>query len=561
MKTDFAETSADKASSTRVVSPMTSLRTFLRNQLSSASRPFLAVFLTLLALAGCGKPATPGPNPPGGFAGDVLVYARGADSKKLDPQAIEDGESVNVVTQIFDTLVAFESKGTKVEPALATSWTSSPDGTVWTFKLRSGVKFHDGTAFDGAAVAANFERYLHPKSPLRAGLTETPYDFLYKNIAKVEAPSADSVVFTLTEANATFLTNLAMFPACISSPAAIAHWKDGYGQHPVGTGPFKFVSWEPTQKIVLEANTEYWGGCPKSKKLIYAVIAENSVRVQRLRAGEVHIIDGVPPGDLDSLRGDASCRLMVEPGMNFSYLAINCEKAPFDRPEVRQAIAMAIDKQELLKLAYRGVGQTGPNALPPTIWGYNEAVADYPYDVEKAKAAIAAAGITGKEIDLYVMPNPRAYVPDPASVGAVVKQRLEAIGLKPRILNPIWEGGVYLGELKAGKHDIALVGWITDNGDPDNFLFTLFHSSAIPEQNHAHWRSAAFDDLVVRAQKEPEQAKRAGLYRQAQEVMRKETPVVPLAYLPNIAATRANVEGYVLHPMGLVRLKDAFAKK
>ncbi|MCC6742152.1 MAG: ABC transporter substrate-binding protein [Planctomycetia bacterium] len=526
-------------------------------------RALVVAFAGVLAsgLAGCGK-SEPGRNgPAGGYAGEVLVYARGADSKKLDPQAIEDGESVNVVTQIFDTLVAFEAKGTRVEPALATSWTSSADGKTWTFKLRGGVKFHDGTACDAAAVAANFDRYLNPKSALRAGLTETPYDFLYRNISKVEAAGADSVVFTLTEANATFLTNMAMFPACISSPAAIAKWKDAYGQHPVGTGPFKFVSWEPNQKIVLEANAEYWGGAPRSKKIVYAVIAENSVRVQRLRAGEVHIIDGVPPGEMDAIKADASCRLMVEPGMNFSYLAINCTKPPFDRPEARQAIAMAIDKQELLKLAYRGVGQTGPNALPPTIWGYNEMVPDYLYDMAKAKAAIDAAGIAGKEIDLYVMPNPRAYVPDPASVGAVVKQKLEAIGLKPRIVSPVWEGGVYLGELKAGKHDIALVGWITDNGDPDNFLFTLFHTSAIPEQNHAHWSSKEFDALVEHAQKEPDQAKRAELYRKAQEVMRRETPVVPLAYQPNIAATRANVEGYALHPMGLVRLKDAFAKK
>ncbi|MCE9582838.1 MAG: ABC transporter substrate-binding protein [Planctomycetes bacterium] len=513
--------------------------------------------VVVLALAGCGKSGTavkPGDE-------GTIVYARGADSKKLDPQAIEDGESVNVVTQIFDTLVAFEAKSTKVEPALATSWTAADAGKKWTFKLRGGVKFHDGTACDAAAVAANFDRYLNASSPLRSGLTETPYDFLYKNIAKVEALGADQVVFTLTESNATFLTNLAMFPASISSPAAMAKWKESYGEHPVGTGPFKFVSWDPKQKIVLEANAEYWGGAPKSKKLIFAVIAENSVRVQRLRAGEVHIIDGVAPGDLDSLRGDPACRLMIEPGMNFSYLAINTEKPPFDRAEVRQAIAMAIDKPELLKLAYRGVGQTGPNALPPTIWGYNSDVADYPYDPAKAKAAITAAGLAGKEIDLYVMPNPRAYVPDPASVGAVVKQRLEAAGLKPRIMSPVWEGGVYLAELKAGKHDIALVGWITDNGDPDNFLFTLFHSSAIPDQNYARYRSKEFDGLVEQAQREPELAKRTDLYRKAQEVMRRDTPVVPLAYLPNIAATRANVEGYTLHPMGLVRLKDASLKK
>lgn len=243
--------------------------------------------------------------------------------------------------------------------------------------------------------------------------------------------------------------------------------------------------------------------------------------------------------------------------MNFSYLAINNDKPPFDRPEVRQAIARAIDKQELIKLAYSGVGQTGPNPLPPTIWGYNESIAEYTYDPEGAKKVLAEAGLAGKEIALYVMPNPRGYVPDPANVGAVLKQRLEAAGLKPRIMSPAWEGGVYLKELKEGKHDIALIGWMTDNGDPDNFLFTLLHSSGIPEQNHARYRSKEYDTLVEQAQIAPDPAKRAELYRKAQEVLRRDTPVVPLAYLPNLAATRANVAGYELHPMGLVRLKDA----
>ncbi|KAF0245476.1 MAG: peptide/nickel transport system substrate-binding [Planctomycetota bacterium] len=505
-----------------------------------------------LAVAGCGKNESK-------VEDGILIYARGADAKSLDPQSIDDGESVVVVSQMFDTLVQFEAKGTKVEPALATSWSASADGKTWTFKLRGGVKFHDGSALDGPVVAANFDRYLNASSPLRAGVSKRPYDFLYTNIAKVEATGTDTVQFTLLEANATFLTNLAMFPASISSTAAMGKWKESYGEHPVGTGAFRFVSWEAKQKIVLEANAEYWGGAPKSKKLIIAVIPDNPVRVQRLRAGEVHIVDGVSPEDHTAIRGDANCRLLIEPGMNFGYLAINTEKPPFDRAEVRQAIAMALDKGEINKLAYLGTAQTGPNALPPTMWGYNDKVEEYPYDPGKAKAVIAAAGIAGKEIDLYVMSNPRPYVPNPKNVGAILVQRLEAIGLKPRILSPEWK--VYLDDLKAGKHDIALVGWSTDNGDPDNFLFTLFHSSAIPEQNSARYRSKEFDALVEQAQREPEQSKRAELYRKAQEVMHRDSPVIPIAYMPNVAAMRANVEGYSLHPMGLVRLKDTFVKK
>ncbi|NUN48856.1 MAG: ABC transporter substrate-binding protein [Candidatus Brocadiae bacterium] len=509
--------------------------------------------LAAVCAAGCGK------SDPSVETG-TIVYGRGADSKSLDPQAIEDGESVNVVSQIFDTLVAFEAGTTRVEPALATSWTASADGLSWEFAIRPGVQFHDGTACDAAAIAWNFRRLLDSKSPDRHGMGEPPYGFLYEGIEGCEARGA-AVVFTLKAPNAAFLANLAMFPASISSPAAVGQWKSDYGRHPVGTGPFRFGSWAPNQKIVLEANAGHWGGAPKAAKVIFAVIPENSVRLQRLKAGELHIIDGVSPSEFDGVRAEASLRLLLEPGMNFSYLAFNTEREPWNRPEVRRAVASALDKKEIIALAYSGAGTPAVNPLPPTIWGWNGSIQDRPYDPAGAKKALADLGVAGKELDLYVMPNPRGYVPNPANVGAVVKQRLEAAGLKPRLLSPPWEGGLYVGELKEGKHDIALIGWITDNGDPDNFLFTLFHSSAIPDQNHARYRSAEFDDLVSRAQRETAPEKRAELYRRAQERIFEDAPILPLVYMPNVAAVRANVEGYVLHPMGLVRLKGVSLKK
>jgi peptide/nickel transport system substrate-binding protein len=504
------------------------------------------------AAAGCGESKVPDGE-------GALVYARGADSEKLDPQAIEDGESVNVVSQIFDTLVAFERNSPNVEAALATEWKDSDGGRTWTFRLRTGVKFHDGTPFDAAAVVAHFRRLTDESERKRTGLATAPYSGVYADIEGVEAKGAQEVVFRLKRPNGVFLANLAMFPGCISSPAAVEKHKADYGQHPVGTGPFKFVSWTPNQTIVLEANPDYWGGAPKSKKLVFAVIPDNSVRLQRLKAGEIHIMDGVSLSDLGRIRSDASLKLMIEPGMNFAYLAFNTEKAPFDRADVRQAIASAIDKKELLDLAYAGVGHTGPNALPPSVRGYNDRIPDYPYDPAQAKKTLEAAGLTGRKVALYVMPNPRAYVPDPANVGAVLKRRLEAVGLAPELTSPAWE--TYRADLKEGRHDIALIGWITDNGDPDNFLHALFHSSMIPQQNHARYRSKEFDALVEAAQVEILTARRIELYEKAQERMRKDTPVIPLAYLPNIAATRSNVQGYALHPMGLVRLKDAHLAK
>ncbi len=487
---------------------------------------------------------------------ETLVYGRGADSEKLDPQDIEDGESVKVCTNVFDTLVTYGPDGPDIVPCLALSWEHSADGKTWSFKLRPNVKFHDGTPFDSSAVVFCFDRLLNPDNPHKYD-ANFPYRSFYEVIDKIAAPDPATVVFQLEQPNATFLANLAMFPAMIFSPASVKEKEDRFPFEPVGTGPFKFVRWDRNERIVLDANPDYWDGRPKVDRVIFRPIPENSVRFQLLKSGELDLIDGLNLSDLDAVKEDPGLTLLEVPGMNFGYLAMNTGRKPFDDPRVRRAVAHAVDRDKVIKLALRGHGSTGPNPIPPTVWGYHDKLQSWPYDPAKAKALLAEAGLaSGFAADLWAMPNPRPYMPEPQKVAQILQEDLRAVGIRTKIVSFDWQ--TYREKVRHGEHDMCLLGWITDNGDPDNFLYALLdQDNAVPGSalNVSFYRNGAVHDLLVAAQKELEPAKRLGLYHDAQKQILEDVPMLPLAYLPEYAASRKRVSGYRLHPIGIVRLK------
>lgn len=487
--------------------------------------------------------------------GKTLVYGRGADSEKLDPQDIEDGESVKVCTNVFETLVTYGPEGPDIVPCLATSWEHSADGKTWTFKLRSGVKFHDGTALDSAAVAFCFDRLLNPKNEF-AFDANFPYRSFYEVIEKVEAPDPATSVFLLKQPNATFLANLAMFPAMIFSPAAVKEKEDRFPFEPVGTGPFKFVRWDRNERIVLEANPDHWGGKPEVGRVIFRPIPENSVRFQLLKSGELDIIDGLNLSDLDAVKEDASLSLLEVPGMNFGYLSMNTTRKPFDDAKVRRAVAHAVDRDKIIKLALRGHGSHGANPLPPTVWGYAHDLKAWPYDPAKARALLAEAGLKdGFDVDLWAMPNPRPYMPEPQKVAQILQEDLRAVGIRAKIVSFDWQ--TYREKVRHGEHDMCLLGWITDNGDPDNFLYALLdQDNAVVGSalNVSFYKNDKVHAALTAAQRELAAEKRLALYHEAQRQILEDVPMLPLAYLPEYAGTRKRVTGYKLHPIGLVRL-------
>jgi len=505
----------------------------------------LALFILPFA-PGCGK---------GSSHFQIVVWGRGADAKKLDPADITDGESVKVCNQIYETLVTYSEKGADLVPCLAESWENSDKGRVWTFHLRKDVRFHDGTSFDAGDVVFTFKRHMDKDNPYRFG-GAFGYSENYAEIVDVSAPDSRTAVFRLKKPSAVFLANLAMFPASIVSPEAVKkHGKD-FGRNPVGTGPFYFVKWEDDVKILLHAFEGHWAGRPLLDQVIFKPVPENAARLEQLKRGEINIMDNFSFSDIELIKKDPDLVYDEVTGMNFAYLALNNDHPPFDKVEVRRAVAHAVDKRKFLKLACFGLGKPGTNPMPPTIWGFNKNVTGWAHDPGKAKKLLAEAGFPeGFETELWAMPNPRPYMPRPQEAAQIIKENLAAVGIRARIVSHPWKE--YLEKTRNGEHPMCLLGWTTDNGDPDNFLWQLLSRDNAEKgsaQNVSFYRSEVVSDLLEKAKNEVDPGRREKIYLEAQERIHEDVPMIALAYLPQMIAYRKEVQGYKVHPIGHVRL-------
>lgn len=523
-----------------------------------------------LVLAGCGGSKPTAGDTTKKSTGGTLIFARAGDTVSLDPQNVTDGESLRVTKNIYDTLVDYEKDSTKIKPSLATEWKTSEDGKTWTFTLKQGVKFHDGTDFNAKAVVYNFERMMDKSHPQHKGDFEY-YTSMFNGfkgegsvIDSVKAVDDKTVEFKLTAAQAPFLQNLGMSCFGIISPAALEKYADKIGQNPVGTGPFKFVEWKPKESITLEKNDKYWeAGLPKLDKLVYKVIPDNTARLTALKNGEIDLMDGVNPSDYEQVKADSKLQTYVRPAMNVAYLTMNNEKKPFDNVKVRQAIAMATDKAGIVKSFYSGLAVPATNMIPPSMWGYNKDVKDYEFNLDKAKQLLAEAGYpNGFETELWVMSNGRSYMPQPTKIAEAMKANLDKIGVKVKIQTFEW--ATYLKKLKGAEHPMALIGWIGDNGDPDNFLYVLLDkdNAKLPAvQNYSLYKSDKLHDVLMKAQTTADQAARTKLYEQAQQIIHDDAPLVPLVHSTAPLAGGKYVKGYVPHPTGSESLADVSIEK
>jgi peptide/nickel transport system substrate-binding protein len=515
----------------------------------------ILVLLSLLPLmVGCFGGSSPD-------AGDTLVYGRGEDANTLDPIHTDIGESVKVMVNIYDQLVTYDDKTIDLVPSLATKWEHSEDGLTWTFTLRSDVTFQDGTKFDADAVVFSFDRLLKDNHP-NVHHPARPYQQSYTDIESVTASDATTVVFKLKRPSAVFLQNLAMFPASIVSPAAVKKHGKAYGENPVGTGPFKFQSWQRGQAIALAAFDDHWRGGPGVERVIFLSVSENATRAQQLQRGESHIADDLAPSDLDALSRDPAMVVQEEAGLNVAYLSMQVEKPPLNHSEVRRAIGHAIDKAELIRIAYGGKAEPAVNMCPKAMWGHNNDIVDRAFDIEKAKSMVAdCAKREGfslpVKVSLAVMNEPRPYMPQPDQVGSFVKDSLAKIGIEvtiePRSVNE------HFAYVMRGGHELALAGWYTDNNDVDNFLFQLLHSANISEHgnNLSRYKNLQVDKLLSDGQTELDQAKRMPIYYKAQELIFADAPTVPLVHGKFRVAHSKRVQGYDLHPTALARLRLA----
>lgn len=486
---------------------------------------------------------------PAGF--DTAQYTSATDNDAAEP--------------LYNRLMEFERGGTAVQPGLATHWDVSDNGLRYTFHLRKGVKFHSNKQFTPSRdfnaddVLFTFNRMLDKQHPFRLAYpTEFPYFVsmgLDKNIAGIEKVDAHTVRFTLNQVDAAFIQNIAMaFASILSAEYAehlMASGKPSHiNQQPIGTGPFVFQRYQKDTQIRYKGNPAYWA--PERVKvdnLVFAINVDASVRIQKLRRNECQVTLHPRPADLAALRQDKTLQVLQKPGFNLGYIAYNTQHPPFDRLEVRQAMDMAVNKQAILQAVYQDSGQIAVNAMPPTQWSYDETLKDAPYDPAKAKQLLDQAGVKpGHEITLWAMPVQRPYNPNAKLMAEMLQADWSKLGFKVRIVSYEW--GEYIKRMKSGEHDIALIGWTGDNGDPDNWLGTLYSCGAIGSNNYSLWCDAQYDALVKKAKQVTDRKQRTALYQQAQQRLKQQVPITPVAHSTVNQPLSLKVHDFKVSPFG-----------
>ncbi len=546
----------------------------------------LVVAMLAVAAAGCGGDddeegtgGTTAAETEGEASGGTLVFAGASDPVVLDGALVSDGESLRVITQIFETLVALKPGTTEPEPGLATEWSANDDGTVWTFKIREGVTFHDGEPLNAEAVCFNFDRWYNFEGPLQnpsatyywqvvfGGFATynkdsgAPEDSLYKSC---EATDESTAVLTLTKPSATFIPALSQQAFSIASPKALQEFKADEGtvdedgvfspsgtfgtEHPIGTGPFKFVSWVRNDRLTLERNDDYWGEKAKIDTLIIRPIADNAARLQALQTGEIQGYDLVEPQDIATIEGDDTLQIIDRPAFNVAYVGFNTALKPLDDQKVREAIAYGLDRQSVVDNFYSGRAVVATQFMPPEVVGYADDVTTYEYDPEKAKQILTDAGYTLPVALEFWYPTDvsRPYMPDPKRNFEAFAASLNNSGFKVTAKSAPWNPD-YLGQVSEGKAQLYLLGWTGDYGDADNFIGTFFQS---PQKA---WGTTTnpmteIQALLDKAEIETDEAERESLYQEANRQLMTYLPGVPYAHSQPALAFSAKVQGYVASP-------------
>lgn len=492
--------------------------------------------------------------------GGTLIFGRGGDSVGLDPAFEVDGESFKICDNVYDTLVQYKEGSTDLEPGLAESWNSSDDGLTWTFNIRKGVTFHDDTPLNAKAVLFSLNRQHdknHPFHDVGGSYVYWEDTGLADIVDTITAVDDYTVQITLKTAYSPFIYTIAITSFAIVSPTAVETLGEKFSNNPVGTGPFKFVRWDRKDKIVLEANDNYWGGRPKLDRVIFRSIPDNSVRLIELQQGSLHVMEFPNPDDLQQIENDESLMLITQAGMNIGYLALNMERAPFDNNKVRLAINHAIDKASITKHLYQGLGIPAKNPIPPSLWSYDDTIEDFEYNPTLAKQLLAEAGYAnGFETTLWALPVPRPYIPNGRALAEVIQSQLNNISIKAKIVTYDW--GTYLEKTKNGEHDMAMLGWSADLGDPDNFFYFLLSKASAekPAGNIAFYKSDTMQVLLEKARSITDREKRTEIYKEAQQLFHNDVPWVPLAHAKQVLVINKNVKNLKLHPLNWKYLRN-----
>ncbi len=505
------------------------------------------LIVTLLLFLGLGSAQT-------------LVFGGSGLPVSLDDAT--DGNSLTAAYQIVENLVFVEPGGTDLQPGLATEWSSNDDGTVWTFKFRKGVTFQDGTPFNAEAVKFNIDRWNDPNFEYGfrdQGKIYEAWGYVFGGFKGDDAAVVEGakVIDDLTlELDLT--KPMGFLPAAMSSsyfgihsPTAVKKAGADYGQPAVGsvgTGPFQFVEWVDGSQLTLERNPDYWGEPAGVERLVFRGIEDSTARLAELQAGSIDIAVNLSPDDAQTIENDDSLETAVaDSNLNIGYIGLHQGNKPLQNVKVRQAIAHAVDWNEVVTAFFGDGAQVASQFIPPGLIGYSEDLKPYSYDPEMAKQLLSEAGFAdGFSTQMWYMPVSRPYFPSAEPVASAIASYLADIGIQAELQTEDW--GTYLDDNNTGKFPIYMLGWSADYADPDNFVYTFFGSEE--GKRNFGWDNAKVKDLLNQARQEPDEDTRADLYHQINQIIYDQVPAIPVDHNPVLNAVRVGVKGFMPSPLG-----------
>ncbi len=508
----------------------------------------------------------------------------GADARTLDSQKAIDTPSVRVYQQLYNLLVK-KDENMEIVPDLAESW-EIIDLETTIFHLRKGVKFHNGEILTAEDVKFTLDRMQEQPTVsfligeiekvettifhLRKGvkfhngeiltaedvkftldrMQEQPtVSFLIGEIEKVEVIDENTVKVITKRGFGPLLKHLSHPGAAILNKKAVLEAGDAYGQHPIGTGPYKFVDWQSGDRITLKAFEDYYEGKAKIENIVIRSIPEGTNRTIALETGEVDIVYDVEPVDIDKIKENKKLNFLMEASLGNSYLGINTTKAPFNDVRVRQAMAYAINVKDIIEVAYKNTAVPANSPIGPKIPGYNKDAKMYEFNREKAKNLLAEAGYpNGFKTSIWV--NDNIIRKD---IATILQDQFKAIGIEASIETLEW--GAYIDRTARGEHDMFILGWVTVTGDGDYGLYPLFHTSAHGRPgNRAFYSNPKVDELLDIARTSIDQNEREEAYKEVQKIVQEEVPVITMVYTNQNVGMQKYVTNFKLHPTGFFDL-------
>jgi peptide/nickel transport system substrate-binding protein len=476
-------------------------------------------------------------------AAGTLKIGRQQDSTTLDPIMTIQNADIWIMNNMNALLVRVNRDATDIEPDLAESWTISDDGLIYTFTLRPGLKFGDGSPLTAADAKFSLERLRDKEGSVMAGM--------FSVMKSVEAPDERTVKVTLNEPSAPFLAGLAMFSAAILPAKAVDERGEDFGNDPVGAGAFMLEEWRRGEYLRLKKNPHYWeADRVKLDGVEWVYIPNDNTRILKLQAGEVDAIIFIPFNRVDELKADPNLQVHLDPSSRMDHMLVNHAHPPLDDVRVRHALYYALDRQAIVDAVTFGHGKVANSFVPAGAMFYNPDNPDYAYDPEKAKALLAEAGVSDLSLDFLITAGDSVH----DQIAVIVKDQLAKVGVEVNIIKQ--EEGQQWESTVAGEYDISINYWTNDIIDPDQKATFCVYGDDENKSYYTNYRNPEVTKLVEQGRVELDRAKRQEIYFAIQRIAKEDAHWIDLYYSPFRNASRANVQDFFQNPMGRFMLED-----